>query len=205
MTRTSKLLAAALAGGAGTLFALMARGRCTLDTGWGRSLTPLGPITIRCDAPRELVFDVIAAPYLGRSSREARAHVRVWERGADLVVASHLSRLQGYTAETVEAVRFERPERVSFRHLRGPVPHAAETFTLSEDDGVTTLRYEGEVGLDFWGLGRLAARRWVVPTWEGVVRESLDGTRRAAEERAAVRARRRPVPGDRAQEDTSAT
>jgi hypothetical protein len=190
VTRTSKALACALAGGTASLVTLMARGRLTLDTGWGRTITPLGPITVRIAAPRETVFDFIASPYLGRTPRAAREHLQVWERGSDMVVAAHFSRLSGYTAETVEAVRFERPDLVTFRHVRGPVPHATETFALTEVDGITTLEYRGEIGLDFWWLGSLAARYWVVPTWERVVRESLTTTREGAEALASAHDRR---------------
>ena len=47
----TKLLGAALVGGTATLVSLMARGRLTLDTGWGRTITALGPITVTIAAP----------------------------------------------------------------------------------------------------------------------------------------------------------
>jgi hypothetical protein len=190
----TRLLGAALVGGVGSLVALMARGRLTLDTGWGRTTTPVGPLTVRIAAPRPLVFDFIGSPYLGRTPRSARGHVDVWVRGSDMVVAAHHSKLPGYTAETVEAVQFERPERVTFRHLRGPVPYALETFDLVEAGDETVLEYRGEVGLDFWVVGALAARWWVVPAWERVVRESLDATREGVETLASARARRAEAP-----------
>jgi hypothetical protein len=190
----TKVLGATLAGGVASLVALMARGRLTLDTGWGRTTRPVGPISLRIAAPRELVFDFIASPYLGRTPGAARRHLEVWERASDMVIAAHFSQLSGYTAETVEAVRFERPERVTFRHLRGPVPHALETFELTDAGDATELVYRGELGLDFWAVGALAARWWVVPTWERVVRESLDATREGAEKLASARARRASRP-----------
>ncbi len=188
--RSTKVLSGALLGGVGTLIALMARGRLTLDTGWGRSVTALRPRTMQFAAPREVVFDFLEAPYLGRTPKMLQDHLRVWERGEDLVIASHFSRLSGYTAETVEAVRFERPSRITFRHLRGPVPHAEESFELFDDAGGTRLEYRGEVGLDFWFLGRWAARWWVVPAWDRVVHESLDSAGEGIEQLAAARARR---------------
>jgi hypothetical protein len=186
----TKLLGAALVGGAGALVALMARGRLTLDTGWGRTITPLRSRTVHFAAPRELVFDYLAAPYLGRTPKSAQEHPRVWERSENLAIASHFSRLAGYTAETVEAVHFERPTRITFRHLRGPVPHAVESFELSDDNDETVLEYRGEVGLDFWFAGKFAARWWVVPTWDGVVRASLDSAQEGVAALAAARARR---------------
>jgi hypothetical protein len=133
------------------------------------------------------VFDYLAAPYLGRTPAAQREHLAVWERGDDLVVAEHRSRLQGYTAQTVEAVHFERPTRIGFRHLRGPVPHAVESFELFDDGDGTRLEYRGEIGLDWWFLGRWAARWWVVPTWDGVVSASLEASREGVEELSARR------------------
>jgi hypothetical protein len=194
-------LAAGFVGGAGTLVALMARGRLTLDTAWGRSITPLRPRTVRFEVPREEVFDYLAAPYLGRTPAALRDHLRVWERGDDLVIASHFSELAGYTAETVEAVHFERPARITFRHLRGPVPHAVESFTLFDEDGGTRLEYEGEVGLDGWSVGRVAARWWVVPAWDRVVTESLAASKDGVEALAARRRAR--ATGDDGQTPTA--
>src|SRR5256885_16010823 len=60
---------------------------------------------------------------------------------------------RGLTATTVETVRFERPERIGFRLLRGPVPHVVETFELRESGDRTELEYQGELGTDLWRLG----------------------------------------------------
>lgn len=164
------------------LFMLLAMGRLHLDLGWGRSLHELGPIQVRIAAPRKLVFEIVSAPYLGRSS--GASGVEVLARGADLVVAAHYTRVHFYTARTVEAVEFGPPGKVRFTHLTGPVPHAVEEFALEQVDGATELRYRGEIGIDFFLLGRIAGRYWVRPQWERVVREHLDEVRRIAEQRA---------------------
>lgn len=176
--------------GAG-LFLALAMGRLSLDLGWGRSFHELGPIEARIEAPRELVFELISSPYLGRAPRDSG--IEVLARGNDLVVAAHATKVHFYTARTVEAVSFEPPRRVGFRHLAGPVPHAIEQFALEEAQGGTVLRYGGEVGVDFFFLGRLAGRRWVRPQWERAVREHLDDLTGRAEERA-TRLRQRGEP-----------
>src|SRR5690242_5800607 len=76
----------ALAGGS---YVLTARGALALDLGWGRRVRPLGPSRTSIKAPPEVVFDVIAAPYLGRTPRAMAGSLRVLERGADMVVAAH--------------------------------------------------------------------------------------------------------------------
>jgi hypothetical protein len=177
-------------------FLLLAMGRLHLDLGWGRSVHRLGPITTSIAAPRELVFEMIAAPYLGRTPGGSGIDVLV--RGEDLVVAAHDTRVHFYTARTVEAIDFDAPRRVGFRHLTGPVPYAVEEFALEDVDGDTELHYEGEIGIDFFAFGRIAARHWVRPQWERVVREHLEDLKRRAERRASFEANRKAgSPGRR--------
>lgn len=186
---------AVLALGVGLLVFFMIRGWLTLDLGWGRSIHPLGPITVRIAAPRDLVFEVVSAPYLGRTPRSLGDRLEVLERDERLVVAAHRSRLRYFVSTTVETVSFQPPERVTFRHLRGPVPHAVEEFVLRDRDGQTELEYRGEIGIDFWILGRLAGRYLARPNWERVVRPHLEEVKRSAEERSAARSRRRAGSG----------
>jgi hypothetical protein len=88
------------------------------------------------------------------------------------------------TAVTLETVRFDRPRRVTFHLVRGPVPHVAEEFALTERNGVTTLAYSGELGTDFGIAGQWWAGR-VAPAWEGAVRASFASIRAEAERRAS--------------------
>jgi hypothetical protein len=185
---TVGVLALLLLGGFACSFLLLAMGRLHLDLGWGRSFHELGPIEIRIAAPRDLVLEVISSPYLSGSA--GNSGIEVWARGEDLAVAAHFTKVHFYTARTVEAVKFDPPERVGFRHLSGPVPHAVEEFDLTETEGETLLRYEGEVGIDFFFLGRLAGRRWVRPQWERAVRADLEDLRQRAEQLAARRRER---------------
>jgi uncharacterized protein YndB with AHSA1/START domain len=171
--------------GAGGAFLLLAMGRLTLDLGWGRSVHELGPIVKRIAAPRELVFEVLNAPYTTRAPRGSGVEVLV--SSDSLVVAAHHTKVHFYTARTVEVVDFEPPSRVGFTHLAGPAPHAVEQFTLEELGDGTELRYGGEVGIDFFILGRLAARHWVRPQWERAVGAHLDEVKDRAEQRAAAR------------------
>jgi hypothetical protein len=179
--------AVAVAAGLGAVgYRLVATGDVTLDVGVGRRVRPLGPLSFSIAAPREIVFDVIAAPYLGRTPRALTAEVEVLERGSDMVVAAHRTAVGwGMVATTVESVRFVRPETVSFRLLRGPVPHVVEEFALTEESGGTRLDYTGELGTDFWSLGA----RWgavVASRWEKTVADSLNRIRVESTRRATV-------------------
>jgi hypothetical protein len=183
------VLAVLLIGGMAGGFLLLAMGRLHLDLGWGRSFHELGPIEVRIAAPRDLVFEMISEPYLRHTPQDSG--IEVLARGKDLAVAVHHTKVHFYTARTVEAVKFEPPAQVGFRHLAGPVPHAVEEFALEEAQGSTALRYGGEVGIDFFILGRLAGRRWVRPQWERAVREDLEDLKQRAEQ---LSARRRSRP-----------
>ena len=183
---TARVAAAGVA--AGGVYALVVRGSLTLDVGVGRRMRPLGPLEAEIAAPRETVFDVVSAPYLGRTPRAIASKLQVLERGADLVLAQHITRVGRLTAVTLETVSFERPSRIGFRLVRGPVPHVTEEFALEEMDGSATTRlvYRGELGTDLWRVGELwggvVARRW-----EQVVSASLESIRIEAERRSARR------------------
>ncbi len=153
------------------------------DFGIGTSLRPLGPVTVRIDAPREIVFDVIAGPYLGRTPRALQGKLKVLERRGRTVIAEHYTRTGRIVAVTVESVRFYRPQRVELRLLRGPVPHAFEAFDLGEVGAGTVLDYKGELATSLWAVGRWWGRA-VGDRWEAAVRDSLGAIKSEAERRA---------------------
>jgi hypothetical protein len=175
------LLALGMLGGVWTL---VVRGALTLDVGLGRRTRPLGPLTFRIDAPRELVFDVVSAPYLQRTPRALKTKLEVLERSGEMVLAAHHTKVRGFVATTVETVRFEPPSVVHFRLVRGPVPHVVEQFLLHERGGGTELEYRGELGTDFWSAGAWWGER-VGRRWEAAVRMSLEAITLEAERRAA--------------------
>jgi hypothetical protein len=167
-------------------------GALTVDVGVGRRHRPLGPIGKEVAAPREIVFDVISGPYLGETPRALRTEFEVLERSTDMVLAAHHTDVGGgRTTTTVETVRFERPERVSFRLVRGPVPEVVETFELTEtDEGATALSYAGTLGTDGWAVGAC----WgavVARKWEQTVASSFDRIAAEAERRAKTLSARR--------------
>ncbi len=188
MTRGAAAAAgvAASAGIAGLAYYLTVTGRVTLDTGWGRRVRPLGPFTAEVAAPPAVVFDVIAAPYLGRTPRAMAGKLRVVERRGDMVLAEHYTPVHGgrLTAATLETVTFDRPHRIGFRLVRGPVPHVAEEFRLTGQGAATIIKYTGELGTDFGIAGQWWATR-VAVAWEAAVRHSFDGVKAEAERRSS--------------------
>ena len=176
------LLGSALLLGGRRAYRLYVRGAVTIDSGVGRRLQSLGPVTWEIAADRETVFDVIAGPYLEKTPKAMRDKIQVWERAADMVLAAHFTRGTWGVTTTVETVRFDRPERIHFRLVRGPVPHVRESFILEDTGSGSTLTWEGELGTDFGSPGAL----WgavVARSWEKAVRSSLQSVIAEAERR----------------------
>ncbi|MEX2045966.1 MAG: SRPBCC family protein [Chloroflexota bacterium] len=172
-------------------FFLISTGMLTIDTGWGRRTRALGPLVVRIQAPREQVFDMITVPYLSARPPTAFSEkIEVLERGADMVVAAHRTKVGWLTTVTVEAVSFQRPDRIGFRLLRGPVPYVTELFELREqEDGTTELEYTGTLGTDGWGLG-VAWGDLVARKWEQTVASSLAALQDAAKRDRGAASRR---------------
>jgi len=177
------LLGVALVVGGRRAYRFYASGAVTIDSGVGRRVRELGPVTWEIAADRETVFDVIAGPYLRKTPRLLKDQLDVWERGGDMVLAAHYTKVRCGVTSTVETVRFERPDRVSFRLVRGPVPHVRETFVLEASESGSTLTWEGELGTDFGAVGAL----WgdvVARSWEKAVRVSMEAIISEAERRS---------------------
>lgn len=149
------IAAAALAFAARKSYRLLTSGALTVDLDVGRRVRRLGPLVETLRAPQDVVFDVIASPYLGRTPRALADKLQVWERGGDMVLAAHFTPVKCGTTTTLETVRFERPDRIDFRLVRGPVPYLVESFLLTPSDAVTELRWQGELGTDLWALGEM--------------------------------------------------
>jgi hypothetical protein len=162
----------------------VASGRISIDLRIGRRKRSLSPLSMGFDAPTDVVFDVIAAPYLKATPRAMADKLHVLERGGDLVLAEHRTPVRwGLWALTLETVRFWRPDRIEFRLARGPVPSVVERFELTDEDGRTVLRYTGELETDLWGLGAMWGAL-VARHWTAAVEKSLAGVKVEAERRA---------------------
>lgn len=192
----ARTVAAALVTASATGYVLTVQGRLTLDIGVGRRLRPLSCPPVEIAAPRDVVYDVLTAPYALRQSQAMAEKVQVLERGSDLVLAAHRTPVRaGLVATTVETVRLSRPARIEFRLVRGPVPYVVEAFDLEElDDGTdrptppprTRVTYSGQLGTDFWGLGAWWGAQ-VGAAWESAVAASLVAARDEAERRSSGR------------------
>jgi hypothetical protein len=187
LVRLAVVAAVALAGAgaAAAGFVGLVTGALPLDVGVGRRTRRLGPQVVDIEAPRDVVFGVVAEPYLGRPTRAAQKKIRVLERGDDMVLAAHFTPVgRRLTATTIETVRFSPFNRVDFRLVRGPVPSAVESFVLEAHGSGTRLTYEGELSTDLWNAGERWGRT-VAGHWEATVANSLGSVKQEAERRAS--------------------
>ena len=115
---------------AGMWYYLLVTGKVTLDTGWGRRVRPLGRSSVPITAPAATVFDVIAAPCLGRTPRAVAAHLRVIAPGTNMVLAGHYTPVHHgrLTGTTLETVTFDRPGRAGFPLAAARCPTSAGSF-----------------------------------------------------------------------------
>lgn len=117
--RRSALIGGAAAGAAIGGYLGLVTGAIPVDLGVGRRVLRLGPFAVDIAAPREVVFDVLREPYLGRQTRAVAEKIRVLERGNDMVLAAHRTPVRsGLVATTVGSDRLTGP------HLDGLIqPH----------------------------------------------------------------------------------
>ncbi len=110
----------------------------------------------------------------------------VVERKDNRLLVEFMSRDGNRLYRTLEEVNLFPPERITFRHLEGPLHYASEEFRLSEVPEGTRLSYRGQIECRMpWlpGLGWLTARFYVRPKYQGVVRRHMARLKEAAEGR----------------------
>lgn len=134
----------------------------------------LKPRRVSVAAPRELVFEVVAAG--GRDLGDA---------GAERIVEFE-SRWRGMVFKTTEAVRLDPPCRIAYRWVAGPLVEVHEEIRF-EDRGAggTVMIYSGTFQPPDGVTGWLRAALVVRPIFDRLVLQHLDEARRLAEARAA--------------------
>ena len=144
----------------------------------------LRPQRVRVAAPRELVYEVIAS-----------AGKDVGESGGGRLVEFE-TEWRGRVFKTVESVTFERPERIVYRWVTGPLVGVEEEIVLHELDPQTTeLCYRGSFRPPAGIVGWFRSVTVVRPIFNRLAREHLDQGKRIAETRG-LRSRRYPPAGD---------
>ena len=86
---------------------------------------------------------------------------------------------------TVDDVMLYPEERITFRHLEGPLYHSQEEFVFTEIDSGTMMTHNGEIECRMhWlpGAGWAVARFYVKRRYERLVLRHMNGIKELAEE-----------------------
>ena len=148
----------------------------------------LAESTAHIKAPRPLVFQMLSAIGKGTMPGNQGGSSKVLERDGDTIIAEFLTPSGKRTYRTVEEVQLYPPERITFRHLEGPLAFSEEELNLTEQNAGTKLHYEGKMECRVpWmpGIGWLIAMFYVRLKYNNVIREHMKDLKVAAEARAA--------------------
>ena len=162
---------------------------------------------VTINAPRELVFQLMSAIGKGTLPGGSGERSKVLERDGDTLIAEFFTPSGKKVYRTVEEVRLFSPERITYRHLEGPLAYVQEEFFLDEVEDGTQLTYTAEIGHRvpyLPGIGWLTAIVYIRPKYDALIREHIAQIKAAAEARAArshVFRRRVPEPSTTTQAD----
>ena len=148
----------------------------------------LGARVSPVSAPRALVFQMLSATGKGSLSGATGESSRVLERIGVSIIAEFLTKSDTRTYRTAEEVRLYPSERITFRHLEGPLVYSEKEFSLFDRGSRTELRYKGEMECRVRlmpVIGWLIAMVCVRPEYKIVIRKHMHRLKAAAEARAA--------------------
>ena len=139
-------------------------------------------ITIR--TPRSKVFQMFSSFGVDKPSAETGESATVMERDGNRLVVEFVSRDGRKLYRTLEEVHLYPEERITFRHLKGPLHHASEEFRLSCVPEGTHITYQGQIEcrMPFLpGAGWLMALLYVRPKYGAVVKRHIGMLKESAE------------------------
>ena len=132
----------------------------------------------------EMVFQKMSSFGRGRMSGGDEPG-RVISKDGNRLVVEFKTKAGLFTYTTLEEVILEPSERITFRHIKGPLHYAWEQFTFKEVDGDTELTYEGEF---IWNripiIGWFGGMVYTRPMFERAVEKHMEEIRVTCEARA---------------------
>ncbi len=138
------------------------------------------------NAPRELVYQTLSAFGRGKVKFDNNESSRVICRDGDTIIAEFVTKAGPFRYKSIEKVTLEKPERIAFEHLSGPLAYVQEEFVFNDLDGNTELIHNGEF---IWKripfFGRLGGLLYTKRAFESVIEEHMEQMKQATEARAA--------------------
>ncbi len=140
--------------------------------------------TATINAPRSLVFRMFSAFGESNPSGNSGEQATVLERHDNRLVVEFVSHQGRKLYRTLEEVRLYPEERITFRHLKGPLHYASEEFRLANVADGTQITYQGQIECRMPllpGIGWLTALLYVRPKYGSVVKRHIGLCKEAAE------------------------
>ena len=146
-------------------------------------------VTIR--APRSEVFRLISSfgdADIGEASRKSTSDIEegktLLERDGNRLLMEFRSRDGRKMYRTVEEVMLYPDERITFRHIEGPLHHSQEEFKFTAEDSGTKMTHNGEIECRMHWLpvaGWMVARFYVKRRYESLVLRHMNSLKDQAE------------------------
>jgi hypothetical protein len=137
------------------------------------------------NAPREMVFQMLTAFGRGRLPL-SKGTSRVIEQDGDRLIVEFTTDAIYKTYVTLEEVTLHSPDRITFKHLGGPLDSCDEVFTFEElPDGKTLWRHTGSFRLGWPVVGDVVGRKVTKRWFERMMRKHMREMKEAIEARAA--------------------
>ena len=144
-------------------------------------------VTIR--APRSVVFKLISSfgdggGDGGEPSGDMAEGNTLVERDGNRLLMEFRSRDGRKMYRTLEEVMLYPDERITFRHLEGPLNYSKEEFVFTEVAAGTTMTHTGEIECRMHWLpvaGWAVARFYVKPRYERLVLRHMNSLKEQAE------------------------
>ena len=151
-----------------------------------------GPIelrshTVAIDAPSELLIQMLTSFRRGKIPGEESETSKLLSEDGNTKVVEFTTEAGLFTYTTVEEVTVHSPDRITFKHLDGPLHFAEEEFTFERtEDGGTVMSHTGRfIWNRFPFFGWFGGIIYTRPMFHRVIKRHLAAVKKAAEARAA--------------------
>jgi hypothetical protein len=154
--------------------------------------------SITIQASRSAVFRLISS--FGDGDPDSSAHVArdrpgeteegktLLKRDGNRLLMEFRSRDGRKMYRTLEEVILYPDDRITFRHIEGPLNHSEEEFQFTDPDSGTTMTHDGEIECRMHWLplaGWMVARFYVKRHYERLVLRHMNSLKEKAEEAGA--------------------
>src|SRR3954454_21544073 len=133
----------------------------------------LTPQNLLINAPRPLVWEMITSVGRGQLPGSKNTARLVERRSDDVLIVEFVTYSGGKTYTTLEEMTLYPPDRITYRHLTGPLPYVYEEIKLLDaGDRRTALLYTGEFEAKSV-RGYLLGPLYIRPLFDRLAREHL--------------------------------